>query len=224
MRKPHLSEVILFVVTVVVFFVVKSELKSDAANELEYKRLVENRDYFRVQNDSLRNEKVEVDRIAADSFAILEVVIADAEREITVIAAVGRQTFVEIIEVVSDTMPELRILIEEREELHIEEVDSLNSVVGSERSAANVLRGQLTISNNLLAGVESELVLANDQIVFLESLRDDGLNNLESAGIGVSAYLISTEFLKATTFEGVVIGGGTFLVVKGGSKLLSWIF
>lgn len=224
MNSKWLFRLIIGVVIIVMALVIRSEIRGNALDEERYRIMVEDRDAVTVENEILRQEKIEVDEIAADSFAVLEVVIQDAERRITVIAAEGRQTFVEIIEAIPDSMPELRAQIELREEQHDEEIAQKDTIIATERLASDVLRGQLSATNILLSGVETELVLANDQIVFLEGINDDGLNNLESAAIGLGAYIVTTEAFDAEPINGLIIGGTTFLVVKGGSKFLSWIF
>lgn len=226
MMHPRDMRNTIIAVSIAIFcgFMIRAEIRGNALDEERYRTMIEERDVATAENDILRQEKTQVDLVAADSFAVLRVVIADAERRITVIAAEGRQTFIEIIEAVPDSMPELRAQIELRERMHENEVAVKDLVIEAERDAASVLRNQLRASNGLLAGIESELVLANDQIVFLENLHDDGLSNLESASIGLGAYIVAVEALNATTVEGAVIGGVTFLVVKGGSKFISWLF
>ena len=58
----------------------------------------------------------------------------------------------------------------------------------------------------------------------LEDLKHPGLSNLEAFSLGAGGYLVTTEVLGGTTLEGVVVGGVTFLVTKGGSKLIRWVF
>ena len=55
-------------------------------------------------------------------------------------------------------------------------------------------------------------------------MRKTGLHNLEAMSLGVGGYLIATELLGGSTLEGLIVGGGTFVVVKGGSMLIDWIF
>ena len=53
---------------------------------------------------------------------------------------------------------------------------------------------------------------------------DPGLSTLEAVSISAAGYLVTTDLLGGSTLEGLIVGGGTFLVVKGGPRLLGWIF
>ena len=199
-------------------------VNSVAAKEAELELVRSEREAAQRENDALRAAKDQVDQIAADSIAQLNAVVKDAERRASEVSAEGRETYVQIIEAVPDSMPEIRALIERRERMHETEVMVLNIVIDAERDAADVLRGQITARDTLITGLEAEIVLANDQIALLEELRHDGLSNLEAAGLGLGGYVIATEALGASTLEGLIVGGTTFLVTQGGSKLIDWIF
>ena len=108
--------------------------------------------------------------------------------------------------------------------MHETEVAVLNIVIDAERDAADVLRGQITARDALISGLESELVIATEQIALLEDLRHDGFSTLESAALGTAGYLVTTNVLGGSTIEGLIVGGTTLLVTQGGSKLIDWIF
>lgn len=224
MRAPTRAEIVLAVLCIVAALLVKAAWGSEAAKEAELRIVRAEREEAQRENVLLRQKKDEIDRAAADSIAQLEAKIEDAELRATEAATAGREMFVEIIEAVPDSMPELRALVERRERMHETEVAVLRIVIDAERDAARVLRGQLTASNALIRGLESELVVAGEQIELLESLRDPGLSTLESASLSTGAYFFSTEVLGASVIEGLIVGGTTFVVLQGGSMLLGWIF
>ena len=224
MRAPARPELFLAVITVVAFGMWRSVVRSVAAREAELELVRAEREETQRENEVLRAEKDEADRIATDSIAQLEAVVADAERRVEEVASAGRETFMQIIEAVPDSMPELRSLVERRERMHENEVAVLNIVIDAERDAADVLRSQITARATLISGLESELVIANEQVALLEDLRHDGLSTLESAALGAGGYLVTTNVLGGSTIEALIVGGTTFLVTQGGSKLIGWIF
>lgn len=224
MRAPSRPELILALVALSAFGLWQWSTRSVAAKDAEIRIVDAERKEVQRENATLRSARVQDDRQAEDSIAGLHEIIQDAEELAAQVASAGRETYVEIIEAVPDTMPELRALIERRERMHTTEVAVLREVIDAERSAGDVLRGQLSQANGLLSGIESELVLAGEQIGLLEELRDDGLSNLEAMSIGVGGYFVATEVLGATMIEGLVVGGVTFIVSQGGSKLFRWIF
>ena len=224
MRAPTRPELLLAILALSAFGMWRAGVNSVAAKEAELELVRSEREAAQRENDALRAAKDQVDQIAADSIAQLNAVVKDAERRASEVSAEGRETYVQIIEAVPDSMPEIRALIERRERMHETEVMVLNIVIDAERDAADVLRGQITARDTLITGLEAEIVLANDQIALLEELRHDGLSNLEAAGLGLGGYVIATEALGASTLEGLIVGGTTFLVTQGGSKLIDWIF
>ncbi|MEE8551485.1 MAG: hypothetical protein V3T08_09570 [Gemmatimonadota bacterium] len=238
MRAPTRPELLLAVLCIVAALLVKAAWGSDAAKEAELvlakAETVELRDSLARVNeetDVLRREKADADLAAADSLAVLTDVIADAEHRAETLAISGRETFAEIIEAVPDSLPELRDLIERREQLHETEVAVLREVIAGERSASGVLRGQLTTANALIRGQDIELGVGRaliesleSEVEILEDLRSPGLSTREAASISVNAYFVSTQALGASTLEGLLVGGATFVVLEGGSMLLGWIF
>ena len=108
--------------------------------------------------------------------------------------------------------------------MHENEVAVLRIVIDAERDAADVLRSQLRARDSLITGLESELVVADQQIELLKSLKSPGLSTLESVSLSTGAYFASTEILGASVLEGLIVGGVTFVVLEGGSRLLGWIF
>ena len=224
MRAPTRPELLLAVITVVGFGLWRVSVGSDAAKAAEILLKDAEREELLLENAVLRAERDEVDRIAADSIAQLEAVVEAAEIRATEASAAGREIFVQIIETVPDSMPELGALVERRERMHETEVVVLREIIDAERDAADVLRGQLTAANALITGIESELALAGEQIELLEDLRSPGLSTLEALGLSSGAYVIATEALGGSTLEGLIVGGTTFVVLKGGSMLLGWIF
>ena len=64
--------------------------------------------------------------------------------------------------------------------------------------------------------------MASEQIQILEDLRNPGLSTLEAAAIGAGRYVVTTEALGGTAIEGLIVGGATFVVVQGRSRLLGW--
>ena len=224
MRAPTRPELLLAILALSALGLWRAGVDSVAAKEAELELVRSEREAVQRENDALRADRDQVDRIAADSIAQLQAVVADAERRASEVSAEGRETYVQIIEAVPDSMPEIRALVERRERMHENEVAVLNIVIDAERDAADVLRGQITARDTLITGLEAEIVLANDQIALLEELRHDGLSNLEAAGLGLGGYVMATEALGASTLEGLIVGGTTFLVTQGGSKLIDWIF
>ncbi len=224
MKPQYITRFVVGIVIIVLALILRSEIKANAVADIKYEMIKTERDGVIRENEILRSVRDSINLVAADSIALLEHHIEDAEQMIFDISAAGRQTFNEIIESVPDSMPELRQQIELRERMHDNEIAVKDTIIVAERSISSVLRGQLKASANLLLGVESDLVLANDQIVFLERRRNDGLNNLESTAFGLGAYIVSIEVFGTTKLEGIIVGGGTYLVVRGGSKLIRWIF
>ena len=224
MRAPTRPELLLAMLALSAFGLWRAGVHSVAAKEAELELVRSEREAVQRENDALRAAKDRVDQIAADSIAQLQAVVADAERRASEVSAEGRETYVRIIESVPDSMPEIRALVERRERMHETEVAVLNIVIDAERDAADVLRGQITARDTLISGLESELVIATEQIALLEDLRHDGFSTLESAALGAGGYVIATEALGASTLEGLIAGGTTFLVTQGGSKLIDWIF
>ena len=224
MRTPTRPELLLAVICMAAFGMWRSGVNSAAAKEAELELVRSEREAVQRENSALRAAKDRVDRIAADSIATLQAVVADAEQRVSEASAEGRDTYVRIIEAMPDSMPELRSLVERRERMHETEVAVLNIVIDAERDAADVLHGQITARDALISGLEAELVVANDQITLLEDLRHDGFSTLESAALGAGGYLVTTNVLGASTLEGLIVGGTTFLVTQGGSKLIDWIF
>ena len=224
MRAPTRPELLLTVLCMVAFGMWRSGVNSAAAKEAELELVRSEREAVQRENDALRAARDQVDRAAADSIATLEAAIADAELRASEAASQGRETYVQIIEAVPDSMPELRSLVERRERMHEAEVAVLNIVIDAERDAADVLRGQITARDALISGLESELVVATEQVALLEDLRHDGFSTLESAALGAGGYLVTTNVLGGSTIEALIVGGTTFLAAKGGSKLIDWIF
>ena len=224
MRAPTRPELLLAVICMAAFGMWRSGVNSAAAKEAELELVRSEREAVQRENDALRAAKDQVDRIAADSIAQLNAVVEDAERRASEVSAEGRDTYVRIIESVPDSMPEIRALVERRERMHETEVMVLNIVIDAERDAADVLRGQITARDTLISGLESELVIATEQVALLEDLRHDGFSTLESAALGAGGYLVTTNVLGGSTIEALIVGGTTFLVTQGGSKLIDWIF
>ena len=224
MRAPTRPELLLAMLALSAFGLWRAGVNSVAAKEAELELVRSEREAAQRENDALRAAKDQVDQIAADSIAQLQAVVADAERRASEVSAEGRQTYVRIIEAVPDSMPEIRALVERRERMHETEVAVLNIVIDAERDAADVLRGQITARDALISGLESELVVATEQVALLEDLRHDGFSTLESAALGAGGYLVTTELLGGSTLEGLVVGGATFVVLQGGSLLAGWIF
>ena len=238
MRAPTRPELLLAVLCIIAALVVKaargSEAEKEAELELAQAETLEFEDDLARANEvteRLRREKSDADRIAADSLALLGDVIADAERRAETLAAAGREAFDEILETVPDSLPELRTLIERREVTHELEVAVLNEVISGERSVSGVLREQLTAANTLIRGQEIELNAGGaliqsleNEVEILEDLRNPGLSTLEAVSIGAGGYLVTTNVLGGSTIEGLIVGGTTFLVTQGGSKLIDWIF
>ena len=224
MRAPTRPELLLAILALSAFGLWRAGVNSVAAKEAELELVRSEREAVQRENDALRAARDQVDRAAADSIATLEAAIADAELRASEAASQGRETYVQIIEAVPDSMPEIRALVERRERMHETEVAVLNIVIDAERDAADVLRGQITARDTLISGLEAELVVANEQVALLEDLRHDGFSTLESAALGTGGYLVATEMLGGSTLEGLIVGGTTFLVTQGGSKLIDWIF
>jgi len=42
--------------------------------------------------------------------------------------------------------------------------------------------------------------------------------------LSVGGYFTTTELLGGSTLEGLLVGGGMFVVLQGGSMLLDWLF
>ena len=224
MRAPTRPELLLAVVCMAAFGMWRAGVDSVAAKEAELELVRSEREAVQRENDALRAAKDQVDRIAADSIAQLNAVVEDAEHRASEVSAEGRDTYVQIIETVPDSMPEIRALVERRERMHEAEVAVLNIVIDAERDAADVLRGQITARDTLISGLESELGIATEQVALLEDLRHDGLSTLESAALGAGGYLVTTNVLGGSTLEALIVGGTTLLVTQGGSKLIDWIF
>ena len=224
MRAPTRPELLLAILALSAFGLWRAGVDSVAAKEAELELVRSEREAVQRENDALRAAKDQVDQIAADSIATLEAAIVDAELRASEAASQSRETYVQIIEAVPDSMPEIRALVERRERMHETEVAVLNIVIDAERDAADVLRGQITARDALISGLESELVVATEQVALLEDLRHDGFSTLESAALGAGGYLVTTNVLGGSTLEGLIVGGTTFLSAKGGSKLIGWIF
>ncbi len=224
MRAPTRPELLLAVICMAAFGLWRAGVNSVAAKEAELELVRSEREAAQRENDALRAAKDQIDRIAADSIAQLNAVVEDAERRASEVSAEGRETYVRIIEAVPDSMPEIRALVERRERMHETEVAVLNIVIDAERDAADVLLGQITARDTLISGLESELVIATEQIALLEDLRHDGFSTLESAALGAGGYLVTTNVLGGSTIEGLIVGGTTLLVTQGGSMLLDWLF
>ena len=224
MRTPTRPELLLAVICMAAFGMWRSGVNSAAAKEAELELVRSEREAVQRENSALRAAKDRVDRIAADSIATLQAVVADAEQRVSEASAEGRDTYVRIIEAVPDSMPALRSLVERRERMHETEVAVLNIVIDAERDAADVLRGQITERDALISGLESEIVIATEQVALLEDLRHDGFSTLESAALGAGGYLVTTNVLGGSTIEALIVAGTTFLAAKGGSKLIDWIF
>ena len=224
MRPPTRPELLLAVICMAGFGLWRAGVNSVAAKEAELELVRSEREAVQRENDALRAAKDQVDRIAADSIAQLNAVVEDAERQASEVSAEGRETYVRIIEAVPDSMPEIRALVERRERMHETEVAVLNIVIDAERDAADILRGQITARDALISGLESEIVIATEQVALLEDLRHDGFSTLESAALGAGGYLVTTELLGGSTIEALIVGGRTLLVTQGGSTLLDWIF
>ena len=224
MRAPTRPELLLAILALSAFGLWRAGVDSVAAKEAELELVRSEREAAQLENDALRAAKDRVDQIAADSIATLEAAIVDAELRASEAASQSRETYVQISEAVPDSMPEIRALVERRERMHETEVMVLNIVIDAERDAADVLRGQITARDTLISGLESELVIANEQVALLEDLRHDGFSTLESAALGAGGYLVTTNVLGGSTIEALIVGGTTFLVTQGGSKLIDWIF
>ena len=224
MRAPTRPELLLAMLALSAFGLWRAGVNSVAAKEAELELVRSEREAVQRENDALRAARDQVDRAAADSIATLEAAIADAELRASEAASQGRETYVQIIEAVPDSMPEIRALVERRERMHETEVAVLNIVIDAERDAADVLRGQITARDALISGLESEIVIATEQVALLEDLRHDGFSTLESAALGAGGYLVTTDVLGGSTLEGLIVGGTTLLVTQGGSKLIDWIF
>lgn len=224
MRAPTGLELMLAVVALAVFGLMKLDAHTAAGREAELRSIKSHRVELQRENEALRDRMDQVDRAAADSLKRLNLAIEDAEARAEAAATAGRETFEEIVESVPDSMPELRALIERREQEHEDEVQACNCIIEEERAVSAVLRGQLTARDTLIVGLERDVELANTQIGLLEDLKHPGLSNLEAFSLGAGGYLVTTEVLGGTTLEGVVAGGVTYLITKGGSKLLRWIF
>ena len=224
MRAPTRPELLLAILALSALGLWRAGVNSVAAKEAELELVRSEREAAQRENDNLRAAKDQIDRIAADSIAQLNAVVEDAERRASEVSAEGRDTYVQIIEAVPDSMPVLQTLVERRERMHESEVAVLNIVIDAERDAADVLRGQITARDALISGLEAELVIANEQVALLEDLRHDGLSTLESAALGAGGYLVTTNVLGGSTLEGLIVAGTTLLVTQGGSKLIDWIF
>ena len=224
MRAPTRPELLLAILALSAFGLWRAGVNSVAAKEAELELVRSEREAAQRENDALRAAKDQVDQIAADSIAQLNAVVEDAERRASEVSAEGRETYVRIIEAVPDSMPELRSLVERRERMHETEVAVLNIVIDAERDAADILRGQITERDTLISGLESELVIATEQVALLEDLRHDGFSTLESAALGAGGYLVTTDVLGGSTIEALIVAGTTFLAAKGGSFLIDWIF
>ena len=224
MRAPTCPELLLAILALSALGLWRAGVNSVAAKEAELELVRSEREAAQRENDALRAAKDQVDQIAADSIATLNAVVEDAELRASEAASQGRETYVQIIEAVPDSMPEIRALIERRERMHETEVAVLNIVIDAERDAADVLRGQITARDALISGLESELDIATEQVALLEDLRHDGFSTLESAALGAGGYLVTTDVLGGSTIEALIVGGTTLLVTQGGSKLIDWIF
>ena len=224
MKAPTRPELLLAMLALSAFGLWRAGVDSVAAKEAELELVRSEREAVQRENDALRVARDQVDRAAADSIATLEAAIADAELRASEAASQGRETYVQIIEAVPDSMPEIRALVERRERMHESEVAVLNIVIDAERDAADVLRGQITERDALISGLESELGIATEQVALLEDLRHDGFSTLESAALGAGSYLVTTNVLGGSTIEALIVGGTTFLAAKGGSILIDWIF
>ena len=224
MRAPTRAELLLAVLCVIAAILLRAAWAREGAKEAELVIVRIEREEAQHENDVLRTLKAEVDRIASDSIATLRAVAEDAEERASQAATEGRTAFVAVLEAVPDSMPALRALVERRERMHENEVAVLRIVIDAERDAADVLRGQIRARDALITGLESELVVADQQIELLESLKSPGLSTLESVSISTGAYFASTELLGASVLEGLIVGGVTFVVLEGGSRLLGWIF
>ena len=224
MRAPTRPELLLAMLALSAFGLWRAGVNSVAAKEAELELVRSEREAAQLENDALRAAKDRVDQIAADSIAQLNAVVEDAERRASEVSDEGHETYVQIIESVPDSMPEIRALVERRERMHETEVAVLNIVIDAERDAADVLPGQITARDALISGLESELGIATEQVALLEDLRHDGLSTLESAALGAGGYLVTTNVLGGSTIEALIVGGTTFLAAKGGSKLIDWIF
>ena len=224
MRAPTRPELLLAVVCMAAFGMWRAGVNSAAAKEAELELVRSEREAVQRENDALRAARDQVDQIAADSIAQLNAVVEDAELRASEAASQGRETYVQIIEAVPDSMPEIRALVERRERMHETEVAVLNIVIDAERDAADVLRGQITARDTLISGLESEIGIATEQVALLEDLRHDGFSTLESAALGAGGYLVTTNVLGGSTIEALIVGGTTFLAAKGGSILIDRIF
>ncbi len=238
MRAPTRPELVLAVLCIVAALLVRaawgSEARKEAELELQQAETVELEAELataREETDELRREKQEGDQAAADSLATLSIAVEDAELRAYALATASREAFEGILDAVPDSLPELRAQVERREELHQAEVAVLREIIGAERDAAGVLRGQLTTANALIRGQDIELETGRaliesqgEQIAILEDLRSPGIGTREAVSLSVNAFFISREALGASTLEGLIAAGATFVVVKGGSMLLDWIF
>ena len=129
MRAPTRPELLLAVICMAAFGMWRAGVNSVAAKEAELELVRSEREAVQRENDALRAAKDRVDRIAADSMAVLEAVVADAEQRVSETSVEGRETYVRIIEAVPDSMPEIRALVERRERMRETEVAVLNIVI-----------------------------------------------------------------------------------------------
>ncbi len=226
MRAPTRLEFALVVVGLVVFGLWRASVGNAAAKEAALEVVRVEREDVRRENERLLRVKVETDKAAADTIAQLQGRIVDLEHDVDRAASTGRETYGKILDALVDSLPDLddvRLLVEARERQHQMEVVSLRGIIDAERSASTVLLGQLASANTLIDGFSEDIQLANDQIALLESMRGKGFSNLELASLSTAAFFVSTKALSANTFEGLVVAGGTWVVLKGGSSLLGWI-
>ena len=221
MRLPTKAELILVALCIIAGFLVKAAWGSEAEKEAELRIVRTERDVLRRTNVVLRFERDEVDRKAAADSIARAAVIGQAETVAAEADTAGREVFLRIVEVVPDSVRELVV---ERERLHVVQIAQKDTIIVQERSASAVLRGQLVARDSLIVGLESDIALADDEIELLEDLRSPGLSTTESASIAVNTYFVSTEALGASTLEGLIIGGVTFVVLEGGSLLLDLLF
>ncbi len=240
MRKPTRIELALVVMGLVMFGLWRMSVRSGAAISADIVLVKAERveaerratDAHRA-TQSLQREKITGDLIAGDSIAKLTAANEVAEARANEVAAEGRATFVAILNSLADSLPDMAdvtLLVESRELQHQIEVLSLRDMVGRERSASDILRGQLGRSNDLVGGLQRELTLshediqlANVQLGLLESMHGKGFSNLELASLSTAAFFVSTKVLNAPTIEGLVVGATTWVVLDGDSKLLRWI-
>ena len=223
-RVPTRNELVLAVIALAAFGVMKLDARSTAAKEAELRTATTAHEEALRTVEREREARAESDRIARDSIATLEAAIEGHERKADDAGAAGAQTFTKIVERIPPELVGLRDLVERREQEHNTEVRELRVAVTDAKSVASVLRGQLADANDFIAIQDSAAVKAEARIDILEDIKDPGLSTLESVSLGAGAYIVTTELLGGSVLEGLMAGGGTFLVVTGGSKFIRWVF